>query len=337
MAKLNEDENVIASQSKDEDKISDEALAIMQKSFADIDKLQNINTKEDVAEEKEIVEPETTNEETENSEDTEDVTEEVEVKKEKRFSKEDKVRKLQNDKYRAIKSEKEALKKVEQLERLLDEALHSGTYHYSKSALSDLDRAKQNKKIAIENGDVEGLIDADIELTKAIHAVNEIEKWAAEDKRKMAVEPVREIEPDYDTVAQEIAYDWLDSHPYLQPGSREYNAPLAKQVNAFINHLDRNLMKNNDMDLYFSEDYFSTIDAFIDENIKKTQARNGKSSTSNNHIGSVRHGNLGSVNGRDQKTKTMQLSADEKSWCINSGMSEDWLIKHKLLEAEKKQ
>jgi hypothetical protein len=332
MSKLNEDENVIASQSNDGEKIGDAALAIMQKSLDEIDKLNGSSVTDKVDTPVENV-VESTADVPDKIE--ENVVETEDVKKEKHLSKENRYRKLQNDKYRALAEKEDALRKVEELEHLLNESVSSGAYHYSKSAHSDLDRAKQKMELAIENGDAKALIAANTELVEAISAVNELKRWAVEDTRKVDARPIRETEQHHNTLTQELANDWLDNHSYLQPSSRDYNSDLAKQVSGFINHLDANLRKNNEMELFFTEDYFDTIDTFIHNNIKKTQVRNEKSAVSGSYIGGVKHGHSPSVTGGGNTPQRVELSADEKIWCKNSGISENSLIKHKILDAEK--
>lgn len=338
MSKLNEDGNIIATQSNNEEKIGEEALAVMQKSFEEIDKLANAGNK-NVVDNPIDTASEILNEAEVESENKDSVAEEVEIKKEKVISKEDKYRKLQNDKYKAKLAEKEALKRVSELEHLLDEALHSGSYHYSKSVSSDIDRAKQKMEVAIENGDNKAFVEANIELTEAIHAANDLKKWEAQDKRNwetqnkrnVSVVPVRNVEPEYNDVVEELAYDWLDTHSYLQPNSRDYNPILAREVSNFVNNLDSNLRRNNEMDLFFTPDYFDTIDNFIYDNIEKTRLRNAKSVQSSNHIGGVRHGTSVSVNGNSRApTQVFSLSADEKRWCKDTGTSEKSMLEAKM-------
>jgi hypothetical protein len=129
---------------------------------------------------------------------------------------------------------------------------------------------------------------------------------------------------------QEIAYDWLDNHTYLQPGSMDYNPMLARQVSKFVNHLDDNLRKTNQMDLYFSEDYFDTIDEFIAENMKKSK-KIDRSIINASHIGGVRHGHTPSVNGGVvKKSKTPEISDMEKLMMKHAGIPESSLIKAKI-------
>lgn len=267
-----------------------------------------------------------------NDEETEDNEEdEVVVKKSDSEKKPDKTWKLKRDKYKALAEKEEAEKRVRELERLLDESVNASTYHYGKNAYNDLERAKINKKIAIENGDVDALIDADEALYKAINAVTELERFTNQPQ------PVRqqpENEESYTEVYDEIAQDWLESHPELEPDSRNYNADLAKEVGKFVNALDRDLKKNNRMDMFFSQDYFDTINEYIDQ-LKSEPApkRPNISSAINSHVGSVR--NTYSGGGSVKSTKQITLTADEKRMCSDMEISEKEWIKYKLEELNK--
>lgn len=342
MAKINEDEHLVG-QNKDDDKIGDAALAAMQKSLDDIAKLNSPENKEQAnsAEESSIpieASNESDLEPIDKHED--DVVDEVEIKKERHTTKDNKYRKLQNDKHRLRLEKEEALRKVEQLEHLLNESVNSSAYHYGKSALSDLERAKQKVKNTFETGDQNGFIDASIELTEAVTAVNELNKWAAEDKKRVDSKALREAQYESNMITPELAYeltyDWLDTHSYLQPNSRDYNSDLANRVNGFVNKLDYNLRKNNKTELIYTEDYFDTIDDFIHENMNQRQVKNQRSSISGSHIGGVRHGHTPSVNGggTNPNNISLDLTADEKEWCINGGISESTLIKRKLQYAK---
>src|ERR1044072_3928818 len=80
-----------------------------------------------------------------------------------------KYRKLQNDKYRALAEKEAALQRAAQLEEMLKESLSSGTYHYGKNVYAEVDKAKEAKKRAFEEGDLDSYMDADVALIKAIN------------------------------------------------------------------------------------------------------------------------------------------------------------------------
>lgn len=295
-------------------------LAEIQGALEEIEKLKNSSSKE----EKEI---ESTEEEKEELEETHLVSEEeIEVpkKKDKKLWKEIK-RKYQ------VMAEKEALAKENaQLRQMLEESLSSGTYHYGKSAYAELERAKENKKRAIEEGNVDGLIEADLALTKAMNAINDLEKWAynGNTKKSESAIPLNNS-LDYGETETEIIADWLDDHPYLQPTNSKYNAPLASQVADFVNRLDNQIARSGQKEAYFSEEYFGAIDNYITE-LKKSTGKAAKTVEQAAHVGGVRNSYGSSPTNKSSGSKQIILTADEKRMCANAGISEEEWLKYKL-------
>jgi hypothetical protein len=340
-------------------KIGNDSLAIMQKAMAEFDNSPDIHNHVENPDEisyESIADAEPAETEVEEVNEEEQIAEsEAPKEKEKILSKEAKYRKLQKEKYRALaekeseRAEKEeALRQIDELKRLLGESYNSNVYYTSKSAETQLEKAKQDKRIAIESGDMDALISADIALAEAIAAVSEAKKWNAQinqsaqyevqPKAEHVQQPPQKVqqnnnydsEDNYEAINQEVARDWLDSHSYLQPRSKDYNPTLAKQVSAFVKHLDNSLHKNDQMDLYFSEDYFDTIDEFIAENINKPR-KIDRSILNASHIGGVRHGHTPSVNGGVvKKSKAPDISDMERIMMKHAGIPESSLIKAKI-------
>jgi len=304
-------------------------LAEIQKALNEIERLKEVELPEE--EEKKVDEAEHSEDEKEND---------GVIDEEKQIDKvQKKLWKEQKRKYQAI-AEKESFKEEnEKLKQMLNESLNSGTYHYGKNAYTELERAKENKKKAIEEGNIDALLDADVSLTKAIQTINELEKWAYNnDLNKNKTTPEALSKPTtqsyYSEIEHEIASDWLENHPYLQPNSDKYKQQFASKVAEFINHLDTNLAKNNQMDTYFSEQYFQTIDKYINDLHGKVQ-KNTKNVEAANHIGGVRNSYAGN-NGTGTNPTQIVLSADERRMCANAGITEkDWL-RHKLEDLKSK-
>jgi hypothetical protein len=247
-------------------------------------------------------------------------------------NKEDLLWKVKKDKYRALAAKDALMQENSQLKQMLNESLNSGTYHYGKSAYADLEKAKESKKKAIEEGNIDALIESDIALTKALNTVSDLEKWAYnESQNKTKAEQYQEEQPanNFTSVEHEIATDWLDNHSYLQPTAPDYNPKLATQVAGFINHLDANLAKNGQMDAYFSEPYFKTIESYITE-IKNEPQNTAKKIESVAHIGSVRNSYNNSGASKASAPTQMILTADERRMCANAGISEKEWLKYKL-------
>jgi hypothetical protein len=299
-------------------------LAEIQAALEEIEKLKNESREEEkeeleAAEEKEESPTETSPEE------------EIETpkKKDKKLWKEIK-RKYQ------VMAEKEALAKENaQLRQMLEESLSSGTYHYGKSAYAELERAKENKKRAIEEGNVDSLIDADLALTKAMNAINDLEKWAytGNSKKPEIQQPINN-NLEYGETETEIIADWLEDHPYLQPTSAKYNATLAGQVADFVNRLDSTIARNGNKEAYFSDEYFGAIDNYITE-LRKGNGKAAKTAEQTAHVGGVRNSYSSSPTNKTSGSKQMILTADEKRMCANAGISEEEWLKYKLEDLKK--
>jgi hypothetical protein len=293
--------------------------------------------REEEVEEKEE-EPEDSSEDAIEEEEPEE--EEFILKKPVKEKKTDKYRKLQNDKYRALAEKEEALQRLAEMEELMAESLHSGTYHYSKNVYAELDRAKESKRKAFEEGDMDNLLEADIEIMKAVQAINDLEKWANENEPRV---PARSNYQNYqddqrlsyqqDTLHQEIAKDWVDSHPYLKPTSRSYNPDLADDVTQFIEKLDNNLYRNRQEEAIFSEEYFDTIDNYIQSrNISKRD--NSKNIESLSNVSGVRNSSS-SGGSKSSSINKFILTQDEKMMAERAGVSPKEWLKNKIYYSKK--
>lgn len=270
------------------------------------------NSNEEIATEENAIIEDVVNDESEDSE------EKFEIKKDK---KQDKYRKLQNDKYRALAEKAAAEERIKELEHMLNESMSSGTYHYGKNVYSELERAKELKKKALNEGDTDALIEADIALTKAISQANELERWADSQATQQSKPSIPTTNFDY-KIKEEMAQDWLENHPYLQPYSRAYNSKLANQVSKFINYLDYDLKQKNQESVSYSPEYFNVIDNYI-ETIKNSSS----SSNALPQVGSVRN-SYGSVTNSAPK-KQITLNADEKKIASMMGLTPEQWIKYK--------
>lgn len=299
-------------------------LAEIQAALEEIEKLKN-EPQEEEKEELEVAE------EKEESATEAALEEEIETpkKKDKKLWKEIK-RKYQ------VMAEKEALAKENaQLRQMLEESLSSGTYHYGKSAYAELERAKENKKRAIEEGNVDSLIEADLALTKAMNAISDLEKWAytGNSKKPEIQQPINN-NLEYGETETEIIADWLEDHPYLQPTSSKYNATLAGQVADFVNRLDSTIARSGNNDAYFSDEYFGAIDNYITE-LRKGNGKATKTAEQTAHVGGVRNSYSSSPINKTSGSKQMILTADEKRMCANAGIKEEEWLKYKLEDLKK--
>jgi hypothetical protein len=320
---MNSEQNIVNTEPSQEH-IDTSGIVEIQHALEEIEKLQNGQAEES----QETEEPEVSGEESQETEAEEPVEQE---------KKKSKIWKEKKRKYQAI-AEKEALFQENlQLKEMLSESLNSGTYHYEKSAYADLDKAKENKRKAIEEGDLDALLEADISLTKAIHTINDLEKWAYTEESKKYTSAQQNNNYDKSGYTnrstereQEIAKDWLEDHQYLDPNSSQYDVNTATKVVKFINDLDANLNDSGNDAALFTEEYFDHIDDYISK-IKKAAPKN----TAVAPIGAVRNAYTSSISGKSSSPTQMILTSDEKRMCSNAGITEkDWL-RYKLEDLKK--
>jgi hypothetical protein len=287
----------------------------IRKAMADLEKLEDNDGVENSEDSEEIKEPigeeiEELQEELEEIEEPEGIEVEPEKKREKKSDK-DQYRKLQNDKYRAQAEKAAADERIRELEDMLTESLSAGTYHYGKNAYAALDNAKEAKRKALREGDEDKLVEADIEIVKALTTINELEKWAnnGTQKTSKAVSNVRE-EPEVDRdmeLKRELASDWLESHPYLNSSSRKYDPNLESKVFRFVKKLDYDLEANRQQHLHYTPEYFDKIDDYIDT-VKAKKASNTIAALP--PVGGVRNSYNGK--GRTEDPAHAPLTKEEK-------------------------
>lgn len=319
-------------------------LAEIAEAIKEIERLKNGgNPKEEIPndqeeeskEEYQEAEPE----EEETHEEEDESEEEPELKKiasKESPKKLDKIWKIKRSRYKALAELKAAEEENSRLKEMLAESLSSGTYHYGKNVYSDFEKAKELKRKAIEDGNIDASIEADISLNRAINNINELEKWSASSENRYSPKQPAYQESSYNNdIELEKASDWLEDHPELQPSSSQYNLNLATQVIEFVHNLDQGIDSHGRSDLKYSEEYFDTIDGFIkDINNKDKLQTKRKKIESAGHVGSVRN-SYGNANGKSSKNIQIALTADERKICAVGGISEkDWL-RYKLEELEK--
>ena len=321
-------------------------LKEIQKAMDKINELSDSNQsdsqpEETISENKSEVEPEVqTDDEDEStsqsdSEEVEAISEddstpdnEEEIKKpETRKQKEKKFWKERREKYKALAERDKLVAELEELKSQRDKALEVGNYHYGQNAYSDLEKAKMLKKKAIEEGDIEALTDADIAINRVTNAIDEIERWNAQNQSQPTEKAYNTYQGNTSAVQQEMAQDWLESHDEINPQSSNYNPQLAQKVGAFINQLDRNIVDSGQSQYYFSEPYFEAIDNHLDK-LKTASAKSAPPSV--NNVAGVKKSYQSQPGTQKKNTVQVKLTADEKNWAEQMGISEKDYLKYKL-------
>ncbi len=225
----------------------------------------------------------------------------------------------------ALEEKRLALEENTRLKELLKQAEAAGTYQYGKNVYSELERAKQLQRKAIDEGDADGVIEAGMNVSRALHNIMELEKWSAYEN----TQPQKQQEPNppqrnQEAFEQEVASEWLSTHKDLQPNSRHYNQELAEEVGEFIHALDSNIAKSGNTDVYLSDKYFDAIDDYIDDlKSKRRTERTQKNIGSISNVGSVRNSYSNSIHNTPSKPDRIKLSPLEKEVARIGGFSEE--------------
>lgn len=229
------------------------------------------------------------------------------------------------EKYKLIDEKEAALNQVKELQDLLNQAVTSGTYHYSKSAYNDLERAKIAKKIALESGDTDGLIEADEGIYNALDTIRELEKRSYTPASAPPQTQSREA------MRNAIARDWIESHAELNPKSRNYNEDVAEDVYQYIKKLDRALYLEGNQDMLFSSQYFEAIDDHVNELKRDVNSRSPKTGPVSRQVqvGAVR--NAGNGAKQVSSLSQVKLTPDEVYYCEQMGIPQkNWIYRKYL-------
>jgi len=313
--------------------------AELEEAFKKIDELQNnplafqepLKQEEQPEQQEESQDSEDEDEPEEGSEELHE--EELELK-ERAPKKLDKPWKIKRLLYKTKSELRAAQEENERLQEMLSQAEVAGTYQYGRNVYAELEKGKDLKRKAINDGDSEKVIEADIVITKALHSINELERWANTSENKAAQRQQQYSPRDsYEEIERELVDDWISSHKELQVGSKNYNKLLAESVIKYANVLDAQLDAAGRGDLRFSEDYFDAIEEhMIAEKAQAEKKRKNLESVS--AVGGVRNSYSSSQNNKSD-TRKMVLTPEEKEFAAIGGYTEKEWIESKL-ELERK-
>lgn len=225
----------------------------------------------------------------------------------------------------ALEEKRLALEENTRLKELLKQAEAAGTYQYGKNVYSELERAKQLQRKAIDEGDADGVIESGMNVSRALHNIMELEKWSAYENSQPQNQQGSNIQQQkQEEFEREIGAEWLSTHKELQPNSRYYNQELAEEVGEFIHALDSNIAKSGNTEVYFSDRYFDAIDDYIDDlKSKRRTEKTQKNIGSISNVGSVRNSYSNSLHNTSSKPVQIKLSPLEKEMARNGGISEE--------------
>jgi hypothetical protein len=270
-------------------------------------------------------------EEDADSDDTEEVIEsdeetdnESEIKDEAPQDKEKpKPWKIKRDFFKVKAALEENEEENKRLRDLLNDSVSSNTFHYGENLHMNLDKAQIKFDEALESGDKVKFREATLEFNKATRALEEFEDWKRNESYKKSQQEDN-INYNYQqnviNEQKEIASEWISSHPYLDTRSKSYNPEMARTVANYVNNLDNALIQNNQQDLYYSDQYFDTIDNYINQ-LKPLANKHGLNSRSHPTVSGIKNTNT--------TMKKPALTSIEREHARAFGLTDEEFLKSK--------
>lgn len=300
---------------------------------------------------------ENVNEEISETEINEEIPEESEEEdSRKRTNKYDKkyVSKLQRDKYRALqeaanwRAEAEELRTTAaNLKAFSDKSNEAAIAHYDSNIQLRIEKAKEKKRKALEEGDTESSLDADIELSRATAKEEELNSWKSQQYHQRKAEEdyyqqqnaVRQRENQNITQnfseINEPTRNWLQKNTWWLPNSPDFDPGLVQEVTSYANALDMNLHRNGRTNEIMSPSYYNKIDNYIRQMDNDDYSNRGEFTVNNsrsNTVSPVRNEGR-NINGRQRER--VVVSADEKQMARSLGLTEEQYIKYKKQDQAK--
>lgn len=191
---------------------------------------------------------------------------------------------IRREKYEAINETKilheeraRLLAENELLRRQSDTSAQAALTQYQTSAVERLDRAKQIKAQAIESGDINAQIEADIALTSAVTDYSKIADWQASEnvrqeqeynyaeierqRQQMEADVYRSTPPE--VLNRQVAETWVAQNPWWDINSRQYDPSRAKVAEEVLDLLDRSYTGQGMRHMMLSSEYFEQANQLI--------------------------------------------------------------------------
>lgn len=238
-------------------------------------------------------------------------------------------------KYKVLAENEKIKAENDHLRNLLGESVNAGAYQYSKNAYQDLDNAKKLRKQCLESGDVEAFMESEDVLEKARDAVKDLEKWETSQNTRTAMDSMQSDSRVNENIQRELASDWLETHPEIDPNSMYYSPQLASYMSNYIGELDNNLLHSGNANQKFSEAYFSQLDnalAGVKNEIVSNQYREvsqRQQQMQQPAVASVRK-SYGNSNMSGQARSRITLTGEERIMAENAGISPEMWLKEKI-------
>lgn len=222
----------------------------------------------------------------------------------------DRIQEIQREKYQALnelqrmRQENDELKRLtKDLDRRVKDSIDVAGVFHNKSAQLQLDHAKAKKRKAMEDGDYDALVDADVEMAEAASVLQQAK---TEEARRSLEERARKEEEEYRLQQPqapqgpdpEISNDWLRNNAnWFHPQGENYSKEMVDEAQNFSHQLENYYYRNGRPDLICSHDYFRELDnhlvKFYEQSTRTQQRGELVMNPSRSNVAPVRSGGNG--------------------------------------------
>lgn len=158
---------------------------------------------------------------------------------------------------------------VERLQRLADSSTETALSHYEKASQERLERAKERKQKAYQEGTIEEQTEADIALINAAHERQNLLNMKARSevlRQEQAPPPVQPTyaSPQIEAQRTQELHRWVAHNPWMNPQDASYNPQMANAVAEYARQYEQNLYDARLESQIGSPAYFNTLNQYVD-------------------------------------------------------------------------
>lgn len=232
-----------------------------------------------------------------------------------------------------------------QLRQYLDEAIKhtsqssdAALLHMEQNQQLILNSALEVKRKALEEGDTDLALQADVEIGRSMAKLENLENYQKqkifEQQRQQALQEQlvqQQLLAQQQAAAQQFqaqalpepVHAWLNENPWFLPNSPYYDPEKSQELQAFTKVLDKKMAREGRQNEYFSKEYFDKINNYIDENFG-SRNRVPYRDTNRSAVSGVSRSS-----GSSQSKEKVTLSEDEKEMARAMGVREELWAQHK--------
>lgn len=253
----------------------------------------------------------------------EEMNEGVEVEKpKKRDSSKTRINQIQREKYRALHELDQMRSENEQLKQMVDVSSKASLKQYEEGVIRRVERARQMKSSAIESGDVQAQVDADMEMSLAANEMHSFSNWKAQQQVQEQYAPQRQPAPAYVENAP-ILNEWVQQNQWFHPESESYDEEMADHVHNYSLALNQELSRMGGQNTIMSPQYFAEIQKEAERfyNNRESENSNGR----NLNMRTVKGGaspSRGGYSNAPRQQQQLRISRDEKDMARRMGVTD---------------